>query len=460
MASKDFYKINAVREKFAGRFGVIVAMSGSAIGLGNMWRFPYMVGQNGGAAFILLYVVMLLLISLPVFITEYMLGRRSRSNSFRAFGKLSGKKVWNFAGILCILTSFCMMSFYCVVGGWTVKYMLESFTLNMAQGADFSIRFNEFISSPVSPIAYTAIFLVLNAVIICAGVRKGIERFSKIMMLVLFAIIILVTVRSLALPGSVDGLKFLFKPDFSKIDSSVMMSALGQSFFSISIGGGAILTYGSYVRDSENIVSSSAVIVGLDTLFAIFAGMAIFPAIFAIANMNGTIPEIEAGPGLVFITLPYIFQKMPLGGIISVLFFFNLLMAAVTSSISQMEEFVAFLLEECKLKRVTATIIASTVYVICGTVCSLSFGVLSDVSILGNSIFDFMDKLTSNVMLTCGGLFIVLFASWILKKEDFIDELSNHGSLGIPLWLLNVLFILVRFVAPVGIIAIFLSNIL
>ncbi len=439
---------------------MIVAMAGSAIGLGNVWRFPYLAGQNGGAAFVLLYIIMMLFVSVPVLMTEFMLGRRCRSNAFRALGRLSGQKSWNRTGILFVLTSTCIMAFYCVVGGWSVKYLVESCTCSLSQVTDFSGHFTGFISSAWPPVIYTAVFLGLNALIIGLGVTKGIEKFSKSMMLVLFAIMIMVTVRALTLPGSAEGLRFLFKPDFSKIDSHVMVAALGQSFFSLSIGCGAILTYGSYVKDSENIIASSAWIAGMDTFFAILAGAAIFPSIMAIASANGTTPQIEAGPGLAFITLPDIFRFMPLGGLVSILFFLSLLLAAVTSSISQMEVLVAFTIEELKLKRITGTVLAFLAYIALGTLCSLSFGVLSDISILGNSIFDFMDKLSSNILLTGGGLVMVLFAGWKLGKEALVDELSNHGQIAVPNWLINLIFFLVKYIAPLAITGILLSNVL
>lgn len=448
------------RENFGGRFGVIVAMAGSAIGLGNMWRFPYLVGQNGGAAFILVYLLMLVFICLPILITEFLLGRRSRSNAFSAFGKLSGKKRWNIIGTLNVLATVCIMSFYCVVGGWSVRYLVDSCTFSLEKITDYSGFFNGFISSTASPLVYTFIFLGLNALIIALGVKKGIERFSKVMMVILFVIIVLVAVRALTLPYAMEGVKYLFVPDFSKIDGKVLVSALGQAFFSLSIGCGVILTYGSYVKDDENIVASASWIAGMDTLFAILAGVAIFPALFAIAGMSGTAPEIAAGPGLVFITLPDIFKSMPLGGLVAILFFLSLLLAAVTSSISQMEAFVAFLIEEVKLSRVKGVIIAYLIYFAMGALCSLSQGTLSGVSIMGNNIFDFMDKLSSNVLMTGGGLLLVLFAGWKLRKEDFIDELSNHGKLNTPAWLLNTIYFLVKFIAPVSIIGVFLSTIL
>lgn len=452
--------VNNERENFKNRFGVIVAMAGSAIGLGNIWRFPYLVGQNGGAAFILIYLLMMAFVCLPILITEITLGRRSRSNAFGAFGKLTGNNKWNYAGILYVIATVCIMSFYCVVGGWSLKYMADAFTFTIGQISDYSSHFSDFISSTTPPLVYTFLFLGLDALIIASGVRNGIERFSKIMMIVLFAIIVLVAVRGLMLTGSNEGMKFLFKPDFSKIDGKVMVSALGQAFFSLSIGCGVILTYGSYINDNENIVKSASWIAGLDTFFAILSGVAIFPALFAIAGMKGIAPEIEAGPGLVFITLPDIFKSMPLGGIVSILFFMSLMLAALTSSISQMEGFVAFLIDELKLKRRTGTAISFLLAFGIGTLCSLSFGTLSEWTIFGNRFFDFLDKLSSNILLTCGGLIIVLFTSWTLKKDDFIDELNNHGKLDTPRWLLDSIWILVKYIAPFAIVGVFLSTIL
>lgn len=447
------------RELFGSRFGVIMALSGSAIGLGNMWRFPYLVGQNGGAAFIIIYLVLLTFICLPVLMSEVLIGRRSHRNAYRAFGKISGSNKWNFIGFLAVFAAVCVLSFYCVVGGWSVKYLVDSSTLQLiSSDTVYGDTFRNFISSTHSPITYTYIFLALTGIVLFFGVSKGIEKFSKVMMVLLFILIILIAIRSVTLPGSSEGLRYLFVPDISKVNGKVILDALGQSFFSLSIGCGTMLTYGSYVNNDEDIVYTTSYTALFDTIFALLAGIAIIPAVFAIAQMTGSTPEINAGPGLVFITLPGVFREMPLGGLIAILFFISLLLAAITSSISLMETAVAYVKEEWRRSRIVSVIIVFFICAILGTFCSLSQGVLADVRILGSNIFDFFDTLSSNVLMSGGGLLMVLFAGWRMKKKEYISELSNHGKSTTPMWVLKSIYILVRYIAPIGIISIMIGN--
>ena len=393
------------RETFGSRMGMLLAMAGSAIGLGNIWRFPYTLGQNGGAAFLLLYVLMLVLICLPVMISEYLLGRRGGSNPFRTFDILAPGTKWRWIGFMAVLSSACILSFYCVVGGWSVKYLADACSgVLMSFDGDYSDLFGSFISNPWKPLFYTLVFLGITGLIIALGVRKGIERMSKLMIKVLFLIIVLVVIRSLTLPGAMEGVRYMFVPDFSKVTADTCIAAMGQAFFSLSIGCGCILTYASYVDKKENIAASSAWIAFFDTTFAIVAGLAIIPAVYAIALMNGVNPNVSAGPGLVFITLPGVFKAMPLGGVAALLFFLALLLAAITSAISLMEVVVAFIIEELRRSRVHAVV---TCFLLCGGVgvfCSLSFGPLEEFKLFGLSVFDFFDYITSNIMLPAGGL--------------------------------------------------------
>lgn len=446
------------RETFRNRTGVIMAMAGSAIGLGNIWRFPYTMGQNGGAVFILLYVLMLLLLCLPVMISEYLIGRRGGSNPFRSFDVLAPGSKWRWIGFLAVLSSACILSFYCVVGGWSVKYFVVSCrTAFFAEQTDWAAYFGSFIANPYQPLVYTMVFLGLTGLIIAGGVRKGIERMSKIMISVLFIIIVLVVIRSLTLPGSSEGIRYMFVPDFSKVTSDTLISAMGQSFFSLSIGCGCILTYASYVNKNENIMTSATGVASFDTLFAIIAGLAIIPAVYAIALMNGTNPDVQAGPGLVFIALPGVFQSMPLGGVAAILFFLALMLAALTSSISQMEVVVAFIIEQLHQKRALAVLLCYAICGIVGVFCSLSFGALENVKLFGLGIFDFFDYITSNIMLPLGGMLLAIFAGWRLKLNNFMDELTNSGTIAIPRWLCLAVFYLVKFVCPVGIFLILLN---
>ena len=448
------------KERFESHFGMIMAIAGSAVGLGNLWRFPFLAAQNGGGAFIFVYLLLLLTICLPVLMTEITLGRKCRSNVTRVYDNLGAPR-WRWAGFITLLTPIVIMAFYTVVGGWSVKYLVQACTFSFTDpGADYSGTFGGFISSTYEPLVYTVIFLAVTAIANFGGVKNGIERFSKPMMTVLSITIILVAIRSLTLPGASEGTKYLLIPDFSKIDGKVLITALGQAFMSLSIGIGILLTYGSYVKTKEDI-AMTAVSTGLiDTLFAIIAGLAIIPAVYAIAYMNGTTPAVNAGPGLVFITLPGVFASMPGGSIIAILFFLSLLLAAVTSAISMLEVTVAYFIEEWHLSRSRSVTVSMIIIILLGCICSLSQGMLSGISIAGMNIFDFFDVISSDVLITVGSLIMVIVAGWRIKKADFMDELTGHGRSETPAWIFRYVYFMVRWVAPVIIIVIMLSNIL
>ena len=448
------------RERFDSRVGMILAMAGSAVGLGNLWRFPFLAAQNGGGAFIFVYLVLLLTICIPVLMTEITLGRKCRTNVTRVYDELGAPR-WRWAGFLTLLTPIVIMAFYTVVGGWSVKYLVQACSFSFTDpGADYSGAFGGFISSTWEPLVYTLIFLVITAAANFGGVKNGIEKFSKPMMTVLSVTIILVAIRSLTLPGAAEGTRYLLIPDFSKIDGKVLLTALGQAFMSLSIGIGILLTYGSYVKTKEDIAMTAITTGLIDTLFAIIAGLAIIPAVYAIAFMNGTAPAVNAGPGLVFITLPGVFASMPGGSIIAILFFMSLLLAAGTSAISMLEVIVRYFIEEWKLSRNAAVIVSMVLIILLGCVCSLSQGTLSGITILGNNIFDFFDVISSDVLITVGSLIMVLFAGWRVKRTDFLDELTGHGTSRTPRWIFTYVWFMVRWVAPIVIIVIMLSNFL
>lgn len=445
------------RENFSGRFGVLVAMAGSAIGLGNLWRFPYMVGTNGGAAFIFVYILFVFLLSLPILFSEFIVGRRSQTNAFGAIRILAPGSHWKWVGVLSIITPMIIVSYYSVIGGWSIEYFFKSCTFGFTEyvtNEELDNMFNAFISSKWAPLFGHTAFLALTAFIVMGGVKSGIERFGKVMMPILFVVVVLIAVRAMTLPGAVDGIRYLFKPDFSKIDAGVCAAALGQSFYSLSLGCGTMITYASYVKKTENIVSSGVSIAVFDLLFALIACCAIMPAVFAF----GLSPQ--EGPSLVFKTLPFIFSKMPLGGIVAILFFFSLLVAALTSSISMFEVGVAYFVEEKKLSRLLSCVVVFLITWIIGVFCSLSFGPLSSLKILGNTIFDFFDKLSANWLMTLGSLFIVLFVGWKLSPSDIRDELTNGGQIASNNRLFPVILFFIRFIAPAAIAIIFLSNIL
>ena len=444
------------RDGFGSRFGALVAMAGSAVGLGNLWRFPYLVGENGGAAFIIIYVALCFLICLPIFISEFVIGRRSQKNAFAAYRDLSGGSAWKWVGLMTVIVPLVVASYYSVIGGWSIQYLFKSLTFSFTGDTQDAINtmFTDFVSSPGPPLVCHTLFLLVTAIVVMSGIKGGIEKFSKIMMPLLFFIVIGIAVYSLTLPGADAGVRYLFHPDFSKIDGKACAAALGQAFFSLSLGFGTILTYGSYVSKKENIMFQSTATAVSDLMFALIAGTAIMPAVFAF----GLNPQ--SGPGLVFETLPYVFSQMPAGGFIAILFFVALIVAAVTSSISMFEVAAAYLIEEKNMSRVAA---CSLIFVICwvfGAFCSLSFGPMSDILIFGRTIFDFFDNLSSNILMTLGSLMTVLFVGWRLKKTDIYDEFTNGGTLSANVRIFGVLWFLIRYIAPLAIIFIFLFGLL
>ena len=443
------------RDSFGSRFGALVAMAGSAVGLGNLWRFPYLVGENGGAAFIIIYVILCFFICLPIFMSEFIVGRRSQKNAYSAFRDLSGGSAWRWVGLFTIIVPLIVLSYYSVIGGWSIDYLLKSLTFSFTGGESQSAintMFTDFVTSTGGPLLAHTAFLLVTTLIVIIGIKDGIEKFSKVMMPLLFFIVIGIAIYSMTLPGAKAGLDYLFNPDFSKINGKTIAAALGQAFFSLSLGFGTIMTYASYVDKKENALFQSVATASSDLLFALVAGMAIMPAVFAF----GISPQ--SGPGLVFETLPYVFGQMPAGGFIAILFFLALLVAAVTSSISMLEVAVAYLVEEKKISRIWACVILFAVCWVVGAVCSLSFGPLSHIKIDGGNIFDFFDNLSSNILMTLGSLLTVLFVGWRLKKTDVYDEFTNGGTLSTNAKIFGVLWFLIRYICPLAIIAIFLSG--
>ncbi len=445
------------RDSFGSRFGALVAMAGSAVGLGNLWRFPYLVGENGGAAFIIVYIILSFCICLPIFMSEFVIGRRSQKNAYSAFNDLSDGSPWRFVGLFSVMIPLVVVSYYSVIGGWSVEYLLKAFTFSFSgEGSQEAMNtmFTDFVSNPWMPLICHTIFLLATVVIVAFGIKGGIEKFSKVMMPLLFVIVITIAVYAVTLPGAGAGLDYLFRPDFSKITPQACASALGQAFFSLSIGMGCIVTYGSYVSKKENIMTQSVYTAVFDLAFALCAGIAIMPAVFAF----GLNPQ--SGPGLVFETLPFVFSQMPAGGIIAVLFFIALFVAAITSSISMVEVGVAYLIEDKGFSRKMSCLILFAATWVVGSICSLSFGPLSDIKIFDRTIFDFFDNLSSNILMTLGSLFTVLFVGWRLKKTDIYDELTNGGTLSGNAKIFGVLWFLIRYICPIAIIAIFLWGIL
>ena len=449
------------RENFGSRMAVIMAFAGSAIGLGNIWRFPYLVGQDGGAAFVIIYVIATLLISLPIFFAESVVGRRTGANCRGAFIELGKGTAWPYLGFLMVFTPLWIVSYYSVVGGWSLEYLVQAVRLDFIHTAPdaMSGSFERFISRTWAPLGFHLAFLAVTVAIVALGVKSGIEKFSKICLPVLFALVVLIAVFSLTLPGAQKGLAYLFKPDFSKLTIGTCLDALGQSFYSLSLGMGIIITYSSYVSKKENLMASGVGTAVSDMLFAILAGVAIMPAVFAAGIEPGS------GPGLIFDTLPYIFAQMGLqmpwlSSIAAILFFVTILFAALTSSISLIEVGVAYLTEERGFKRGWACVFLFIITGALGGLCSLSFGPLADVTVFGMGFFDLFDTVASNVLLTVGGLLAVLFVGWKMPKAEVFDELTNGGTKRRNVRLFNFFYFLIRYVAPVGVLVLILSNLL
>lgn len=450
------------RGGFGSKLGAILAAAGSAVGLGNIWRFPTETGENGGGAFILIYILCVLLLGMPVMISEFIIGRHSHANTATAYKKLAPGTPWKWVGRLGVLAGFLILSYYAVVAGWTLEYTVASLfnrfnaMARTGQADVFSRYFERFVSDPVSSVAYTVIFLLLTHVVIVRGVQKGIEKFSKIFMPVLFVLLVLLMVSSLTMPGAVQGLRFLFLPDFSKIDSGVVLSAMGQAFYSLSLGMGCLCTYASYFSKDTKLGKTALSVSVIDTCVAVMAGLIIFLAVFSVEGVNP-----DAGPSLLFITLPSIFQTAfgsypAVAYVFSLLFYLLLVLATLTSTISLHEVVTAYMSEAHHMSRKKAAVWVTTGCVVLGAVCSLSMGVLSDYKLGGMNIFDLFDFVTAKWMLPVGGILISVFVGWHLNKKVIVAEMTNYGTQKFPV--IRTFIFLLKFVVPVLIALIFLNE--
>ncbi|WP_088189383.1 sodium-dependent transporter [Desulfosporosinus sp. FKA] len=441
------------REGFSSSIGVIAAVLGSAVGLGNIWKFPYVTGANGGAAFILVYLLCLALVGLPVMLSEHLIGRATKSNAVAAFKKLEPRRPWFLVGGAGVVSAFLIMAFYTTVSGWVYAYIFKS-----ASGALLTNKpqettqvFNSLISGVGEPLFWQVFVLIVIGIIIMAGVTKGIERATKFLMPMLFILLIIIDIRSLTLPGASAGLSFLFKPDFSKITVSAILAALGLAFFKLSVGMGAMITYGSYVDNQENLPKMAIKVALSDTLVSLMAGVAIFPAVFAFGF------KPDAGPKLLFIIIPTVFNSMPLGRIFMVLFFLLTAFAATGAMLSLLEVPIAYLTEEYQWSRRRATLLTIIGIGLLGSTATLSNSLLSHVLLFGKTFFDFFDFATSNVLLPLGGIFIALFVGWQWNSANVKREMTNEGQLANE-GLFNVYMFLVRFVVPIAIIIVLLTG--
>ena len=445
------------RGNFGSKLGVILASAGSAVGLGNIWRFPYETGNHGGAAFILIYLGCILLLGLPIMIAEFLIGRHSQANTARAYQILAPGTQWRWVGRMGVLAGFLILGYYSVVAGWTLEYIFEAVSNSFAgkTPAEFISSFQSFSSNPWRPALWLTLFLLATHFIIVKGVEKGIEKSSKIMMPTLFIIILILVGCSVTLPGAGKGIEFLLKPDFSKVDGNVFLGAMGQAFFSLSLGMGCLCTYTSYFSKNTNL-SRTAFSVGIiDTFVAVLAGFIIFPAAFSVGI------QPDAGPSLIFITLPNVFQQafsgIPiLAYIFSVMFYVLLALAALTSTISLHEVVTAYLHEEFNFTRGKAARLVTTGCILLGILCSLSLGVTKEFTIFGLGMFDLFDFVTAKLMLPLGGLLISIFTGWYLDKKLVWSEITNNGTLKVPTYKL-IIFIL-KYVAPIAISVIFINE--
>ncbi|MDA3890613.1 MAG: sodium-dependent transporter [Salinivirgaceae bacterium] len=441
------------RDSFSSKFGVIAAAAGSAIGLGNIWKFPYIAGENGGGVFLIVYLVFILLIGIPVMMSEFIIGRKAHKNVFGAFRELTNSGFWKIIGVMGVMAAFFILSFYGTVAGWTMEFLILAITDSFSGRDAHEIEqlFSTFSEGAYKPVIFQIIFMAITALIVIGGIRKGIEKYTKILMPLLIVIILYLDITAVSLKGGGEGLRFLFNPDFSKLSPKLFIDALGHAFFTLSLGMGVLMTYASYFQKDTNLTSTSVSVAMADTIIALLAGIAIFPAVFAFST------EPAAGPGLVFITLPNIFELIPGGYVFSILFFLLLAVAALTSSISILEVVVAYLSEEKDISRTKATILAASAITVTGVLCTLSIGPLSDFLIFGFNIFELLDKVASNILLPLGGMLISIFVGWKMKRHIVIDELSNYGKVRIAS--IHLFMFLVRYLAPIAIFFVFLHGI-
>jgi NSS family neurotransmitter:Na+ symporter len=438
------------REGFASRIGFIFAAAGSAIGLGNIWRFPWLVGAYGGAAFLAMYLIIVALVGITMFMGEVALGRYAQRSNVGAFKKVN--KSFSWLGSIGLIAGFMILSFYSVVGGWVIYYCFRAVIgFNMTDPTLTEQLFVGFISNPLSPLFFHALFMALTIWICYNGVKDGIEKYSNIMMPALLVIILILAVRSLMLPNAIEGIKFYLVPDISKFSAEAALAALGQVFFSLSLGMGSILTYGSYLSKKENIPNVSLIVPLMDTTIAFIAGIVIFPAVFSYGF------EPSSGAGLTFVTLPAVFSEMPLGQLFGAAFFFLLFLAALTSAISLLEPLIAYMIEEHGWSREKAALIIGGIIFIVGCFASLSMGPLSGFKIGGLVFFDQLDWVSNNLLLPIGGMLTALFISWIWGTKNVLNEVTNEGILdfGLGKFWANVML---KFIAPALVFIVFLTG--
>lgn len=448
------------RENFGSKIGAILAAAGSAVGLGNVWRFPIETGQNGGAAFIIIYVLCILVLGLPIMISEFLIGRHTRANTAGAYRILSDGSPWKWVGRLGVFTGWFILCYYSVVGAWTMHYTLLSATnaFYAVPAQEFGGIFEGFVSNPWMPTLWLFLFIGIIHYVIIRGVKSGIEKSAKVMMPVLFVITAALTVCSVMLPGASKGIEFLLMPDWSKVTSTVVLQAMGQAFFSLSLGMGCLCTYASYFEKTTPLAKTAVNVSLIDTLIAVMAGFIIFPSVFNI-GMNPN--EVGVGASLTFISLPNVFMHAFGDGsflavIFSSLFYFLLFVAALTSAISLHEVATAYVTEEFHMSRKKGASIVTVTVLVLGTLCSLSFGPLSHITLFDRNIFSMFDDLSGMILLPIGGMLISIFAGWVLDRQLYREEISNGGDLKTPYF--KLLIFSLRYIAPIAIGLVFLDQ--
>lgn len=449
------------RETFSSGLAIFFATLGSAVGLGNIWKFPYLAGENGGGAFVLIYFISVLLIGIPVMVSEFYIGRKTRSNAVSAFTVLKASPLWKIIGYMGVVASLFIVFFYSSVAGWVYSYVFKAIKGDFSNLATLSIdhateivknQFSATVEGSFSPILWQGIVLLVVSLILIAGVKNGIERITKTLMPVLFVLLIVCSVRALTLIGAKEGLRFLFKVDFSKIDSKVILSALGLAFFKLSLGMGTMITYGSYFTDDNNLIHTSAKVALSDTLVSILAGIAIFPVVFTF----GLAPD--SGPGLLFSTIPLVFSKIPFGNILLIAFFILTSIAATTAMISMVEVPVAFMSEVWNVKRKYSVMILAGIIFIVGILTVHPTSIFGNVIMFGKNFFNLFDFVSSNILLPMGGLLIAIFVGYFAGKENISEELSNRHTLNNSKTI-DIYYFILRYVSPLLLLIVFLNSI-
>ncbi len=444
------------REKFSSSLGIFFATLGSAVGLGNIWKFPYLVGSNGGAAFLFIYVLCVFFLGIPIMISEFYIGRNTRSNVIGAIRILKPKSKWPLIGYLGLLSCYFVTFFYTAVAGWVYSYVFKALRgdfkyINLKQTG---ILFNNTINNPITPILWQIVVIIVVSFILIWGVQKGIEKVTKTLMPILFILIIICCIRALTLPGSKEGLAFLFKIDFSKVTNKSIIIALGLAFFKLGVGSGTMVTYGSYFTEDTNIINTSIKVALSDTLVSILAGMAIFPVVFSF-NM-----EPAAGPGLLFMSIPLVFSKIPMGSILLVLFFILTSIAATTAIMSMFQVLIAYYTEEKNISIKRAVIFNAIIVIIIGVLATLSSspeGIIVHIKIFGKTFFDFFDYISSNILLPLAGFLIAIFTAYINKKENIQIELSNEGVLRNNIQI-SIYYFIIKIFTPILLFIVLLSS--